>query len=272
MAPQRLKAVLPVSFKHATLSAFQYARRFPRDASDISGMMQLWMEAASAVPYTDNVGGSVVVGLLNMASIDRLLSHIPVVAWDWLNKLPVIPAECAALLPGPTKSVVQTIQQLGSVKLIALYLCIIWSEERKISSDGFSAMGRLIREELGGIGAAGYRKDLIRRLDCVLSQLDLRQARQSLLGNPWDPTVRGYEKLREELLEIDREATKILTGTSSTELSPLLRPLTSVCRISFRLHVRTPSSVPVVAFVTRRSFLRLSMNHYHISKPHSLVR
>jgi len=251
MAPQRSGAVLPVSFRHATLAAFQHGRRFPRDASDIGSMMQLWMEAASAVPYTDNVGGSVVIGLLNMASIDQLLSHIPMVTWDWLNKLPVIPAECAALLPGPTKSVVQAIQQFGGVKLIALYLRVIWSEERKISSDGFSAMGRLIREELGGIGVAGYRKDLILRLDDVLSQLDLRQARQFLLGNPWDPTAgRGYEGLKGELLEVDRETMKILTGTSSTELSPLLRPLTSVCRISLHLHVRTPSSVPIVGFVT----------------------
>jgi len=161
-------------------------------------MMQLWMEAASAVPYTNDVGGNVVMGLLNMASSDKFLSHIPLVAWNWLNKRPVLPPECAALLPMVTESAVQMIHQLGGVKLIASYLHIIWSEERKLQGEGVSVMGRLIREELGGVEAAGYRTDLISRLDYVLLQLGQRQG--ELLGKE------GYEELRRELLKVDKEA------------------------------------------------------------------
>jgi len=168
--------------------------------------MQLWMEAASAVPYTDDVCGSVVVGLLNMASSDELLSHIPLVAWNWLNKRPVLPPECVAPLPRATESVVQTIHQLGGVELIASYLHTIWSEKR-IPWDE-DVMGRLIREELRGIEAVGYRTDLIRRLDYVLLQLGQGQGELLAKGE--------YEELRRELLKVDEEAMKILTGTSSS--------------------------------------------------------
>ena len=208
-ALQHSEAVLPGSFKYATLAAFKYGRKFPRHASDISAIMRLWMKAASALPYTDDVGGSVVVGLLKMASIDQSLSHIPTVAWDWLNKRPVLTPECAALLPGSTKRVIQTIQRLGGVRLIASYLCLIWSEDHEICYSNTSAMHRLIREELGGIGAVGYRTDLIRRVDHVLLQLD-----RSSQGD-WR-TKEKYEKFRRELLEVDEKATKILTGTSSS--------------------------------------------------------
>ena len=204
--PQRLEVVLPVSFEYAILAAFKYGPRFSRDTSDISGMMQLWMKAASAVPYTDDVCGSVVVGLLNMASSDELSSHIPLVFWSWLNKRPVLPPECIALLPEVTESVVQTIHRLGDVELIASYLYIIWSEKRR--PWGQYVMDRLIREELGGIEAAGYRIDLIRRLDHVLLRLDRGQGDLR--------AKEGYEKLRRELLEVDEKATKILTGTSSS--------------------------------------------------------
>ena len=50
------------------------------------------------------------------------------------------------------------------------------------------------------------------------------------------------------------------------QLSPLLRLLThmSVCRMPLHLHVRTPSSLPVVVFVTRCSFLHLPVNSYPV--------
>jgi hypothetical protein len=65
----------------------------------------------------------------------------------------------------------------------------------------------VIREELGGIGAAGHRTDLIRRLDYVLLQLDQGQGcvdpntpigKESLLS-----AKRVYEEFRKELLEAD---------------------------------------------------------------------
>ena len=171
-------------------------------------MMQFWMKAASAVPHTDDVCWSVVVGLLNMASRDELLSHIPMDAWDWLNKRPVLPPECAVLLPDIKESVIQTIQRLGGARLIASYLYLILSEDRCLWYGDMSTMRLLIREELGEIGAAGHRTDLIRRLDHVLLQFDQGQGQQLV--------KQRYEELRRELMEVDEEAMKILTGTSSS--------------------------------------------------------
>ena len=149
-----------------------------------------------------------VTALLNIVSSDRLSPHTPMVAWDWLNRRPVLPPECVALLPKTEVSVVRTIQQLGGVELIVSYLDIVWSEKRGFWYNDIPVMRRLIREELGGIGAAGHRTDLIWRLDCVLLQLDQGQ------GVQWAKW--GYEELRRELLKVDGEATKILAGTLSS--------------------------------------------------------
>ena len=146
-----------------------------------------------------------------------------------MNKRPVLPRECVALLPETVGFAVEEIQQLGDVKFIVSCLHIVWSEWRRLGSDyGYfrapggqriwrrcndtSVMGRLIREELGGIGAAGYRTDLIRRLDHVLLRLDQGQGVSSAKGK--------YEELRRELLEVDKETMKILTGTSSSRHPP----------------------------------------------------
>jgi len=103
----------------------------------IGATMQFWTKAASAFPYTDDVGGSVVVGLLNMTPGDQFLLHMPLVAWGWLNTRPVLPPEFVALLPATEKSMARTIQQLGGAKLIV-------SKEHQPWTGEFSVMGRLI--------------------------------------------------------------------------------------------------------------------------------
>lgn len=182
-------------------------------------MMQFWIKAASALPYTDDVGRSVVDTLLDIASSD-LSPHIPMVAWDWLNKRPVLHPESAAFRPGDMVSVVQMIRELKDVELFASYLRIVWSEWCQLGKYGILVMRHLIREEFGGIGATGYRKDLIRRLDYVLSQLDQGQGciyPNTSIGKVSLSLLKSeYEELGRELLEMDEEAMKILTGTSSS--------------------------------------------------------
>jgi len=227
------QAVLPISFKYTTLAAFQHKHWYLEHASDISAMMQFWMKATSALPYTDDVCGSVVTALLNIASNDRLSPHTPMVAWDWLNRRPVLPPECVALFSGTVKYALEKVQQLGDTKLVVSCLHIFWSEWRQLRTKGrfwgpwghaffedIDIMRRLIREELGGIGAAGYRTDLVRRLDCILLRLEQGQGVPSAKG--------GYEELRRELLEMDEEATKILTGTSSS-CHPFAYRFTCLC-------------------------------------------
>ena len=189
-------------------------------------MMQSWIKAASSLPYTDDVCGSVVTALLGIASIRELSLHIPMAAWDWLNKRPVLPPECVALLPSTARAVVEEIQRLRDVKLIVSCLHILWSEWRRFGfgpesfrdpnspwCDDTIFMRQLIWKELGGIGAAGYRTDLIRRLGHVLLQLDQGYG---MLSEKW-----RYDGLRGGLLEIDERAMEILTGTSSSRHPPL---------------------------------------------------
>ena len=168
-------------------------------------MMQFWIKAASALPYTDDVGGSVVTTLLSIASSD-LSPHIPMVAWDWLNKRPVLDHE--SLRPQTIGFTVHTIRQLREIKLIVSYLYTVWSEWHQLSYHDRPAICSFIREELSGIGATGHRTDLIRRLDYVLLQLDQGKGALQARGE--------YEELRRELLKVDEEAMKILTGMSSS--------------------------------------------------------
>ena len=165
--------------------------------------MQFWMAAASALPYTNDVGRRVVDTLLQMAGERKLQPHIPVLAWDWLKKRPVLTSWCLGEYPGTTENVVQMVRKLGDVGLITSYLFIVWSEGNDIFPRGFQAMLRLIKEELSGIGAAGYRSDLIQRLDDILSQFE-----------PGSSHQQQYEELRAVLLEVDEEAMKTLDGMS----------------------------------------------------------
>jgi hypothetical protein len=129
------------------------------------------------------------------------------VAWDWLNKRPTLPPECLALLSRYVGRTLQKIRQRGDIGLIASCLHIVWSEWCNVWDNDVSMMHRVIREELGGVGAAGHRTELVRRLDHVLSQLGQGQGcvdpntpigRESLLS-----AKRVYEEFRKELLEAD---------------------------------------------------------------------
>jgi len=194
-----LESVLPVSLKYAILDAFRHDYCFLQYARNIDAMMKLWMAAASALPYSDDVGQSVVDALLQMAENDQLLPHIPVCAWDWLKKRPLLGPECRGLdLAG--HGAIQTVRKRRDVELITSYLFVVWSEWRELRHWGYRAMPDLIREELSGIGAVGHRADLIQRLDYVQSK--------------WRIYDEWYEELRTALLEVDKEATKTLTGMS----------------------------------------------------------
>ncbi|KAF9644081.1 hypothetical protein BDM02DRAFT_3122143 [Thelephora ganbajun] len=162
-------------------------------------MMRLWMATASAVPYTEDIGRSVVTALFGMAFLNLLRPHIPVPAWDWLKKRPVL--DRSGFNRGTRSDVMQMVRELQDVELIASYLFVVWSESTDLWLADCSTMMTLIREELCGIEAVGYRADLIQRLDYVLSQL-----------GSWSYTKRWYEEFRTALLEVDEEAMNTLIG------------------------------------------------------------
>lgn len=195
-------AALPISLEYATLSAFQCGNSYLKYGSDAGVMVQRWIVAASRLPDTDEVCRSVVDTLLQIAHREELRPHIPVIAWEWLKKRPVLRRGSRALLFGGFYEVPQTVQTLGDIGITTSYLSVIWSEWNDLEFNDCKGMQRLIREELNGIRAVGCRADLIQRLDHVLSQLGER-----------DPS-RQYERFRRELLELDEEVTMILASMS----------------------------------------------------------
>lgn len=139
--------------------------------------------------------------LFEMAESDALSPHIPVQAWEWLNKRPIICPSYRGLSYGLSEPVVRVVQGLGDIDLMVSYLLVVFSKRGHLWSEGALAMHRLIREELSGIGLAGYRADLIHQLDYVLSQ----RGWKFWTGSFAFPGMKErYEKLRWELLEVDR--------------------------------------------------------------------
>lgn len=194
-SPVSLKRVAILASPHLTWRNFTYDKH----------TIQLWGAAASTVPYTHDIGQSVVGTLLLIKSLDSLRPHIPVGVWSWLNKRPSLPPICAGRSLGTELSSVQTVRKLGDIEILTSYLLLVWSEWDGILS-GFEEMCTSIKEDFGVVGMGYHRRELLQRLNHVLGQLDyLRQYRPNLHGTHIWWVEAQYEKLREILLEVDGE-------------------------------------------------------------------
>ena len=194
----------PVSAKAAAMLVFPHMSPLYMIGRD--SIIRLWAAAASVVPYTDEIAQSVVVMLLRFASLDYLQPRIPVDMWSWLNRRPLLPLDCAARRQGGERDAVQTIRALGDIKTLTSYLHLVWSECNMIYPGALEEMCVSIREDFAGIQAEYHRKDLLRRLDHILEQLDLgldhlRQHEPSLSEHDIRRMKRGYGRLKEVLLE-----------------------------------------------------------------------
>ena len=184
-------------------------------------MVARWAAAASAVPYTEEVGQFVVDTLLQIASVDSLRPHIPSDIWGWLNKRPSLPPVCRGRSPGTREGVVCQVRELGDIAIIKSYLLLVWSEWEGLPSDrGFAEMCALVREDFSGIGMGRHREDLIERLDHVLGQLNrgleyLQRHRPSLRERNIQRAKEKHGGLKRVLLEVDREAMDVLARTPS---------------------------------------------------------
>ena len=242
LVAQFLEVVLPISLKYAVLDAFRHQRWFLYHTSDIGTMMQLWTTAIFVLPRTTSVSRGVVDTLLRMAYDDELRPHIPVVAWDWLKERPILDDECWGLRLEIKHPVIQAVRELRDPELITSYLAIVWSERTDFDDRICRVMFGLIVEELSGIGAIGYRADLIKRLDDVLSQLNSEYA-----VDFW--RKRRYGELMQALLVVDAQTMKILTGTSRRAIALFcLLAYMWTSRMSLYLLVCASTSVPVVVY------------------------
>jgi len=218
-------------------------------------MVTRWAAAAAKIPYTEEVGQSVVDALLHIASVDSLRPHIPVGIWAWLKRRPSLPPECSGRSKGSERDVVCHIRALGDIEVLESYLVLVWSEWDPILSDGFVEICTSIREDFGGIGMEHYREDLIKRLDHVLGEFTSNAGIVSAMfprfkiHNFSCMSLRAKEqcrKLKNVLLEVDREAMNVLARTPPS-LIPFTRSTdTNTHRIPLDFHVRSASPMPVV--------------------------
>ena len=172
-------------------------------------MISQWATAVSAVPYTEEVGQSVANALLRIASTGVLQPHIPIDVWAWLEKVPSLPPKCVGRIEGGEGHVVHYVRALGDIKILKSYLLLIWSEWESPVADGVSEMCTSIRSDFSGIGMRDHRKDLIKRLDHILGQLDrglgyLRQHKPWMNEWSFQQAREQYRMLRGVLLEVDR--------------------------------------------------------------------
>jgi len=212
-----------------------------------------WVAAVSAVPYTEEVGQSVVDALLQIAGNCFLQPYIPIGVWSWLNGRPLLPYVCWGRRLGGHRDVVQAVRALGDSEILTSYLIIVWSDllQNPFHSKGFAEMCMSIRVDLEGIGVGRHREDLIRQLDYISEQLrwhrDYEDYPGILVGTARERKDQSY-KLRRVLLEVDREAAETLSRVSPMLICFCL--LTATCllsRIPLDLHVFPASSISLIS-------------------------
>ena len=178
-----------------------------------------WAAAVRETPYSEAVGQSVVDVMLQIAYNTTLRRHIPIEIWAWLKKEPSLPPVCRGRFWGTYSRVIRYVQRLGDVEILKSYLLLVLSEWDPVHSTEADIS---ISKEFGGIGMWSHREALIKRLDHVLGELD-RGLEHFQQHQPQDqePDIefrkKQYENLREELLEVDREAMKPLFRKSQNQ-------------------------------------------------------
>ena len=191
------------------------------DGSYARGAVDRWAVAALATPYSEEVGQSVVDTLLQIAHQNFIRSHVPIEIWVWLKRRPSLPPVCRGRFYGTATPVVRYIRRLGDIELLKSYLLLVWSEWNLLYASGHTTMELAIREKFCGIEMWRHREDLTQRLDYVLGQLDrgveyLREHNPYIRDDHIADASFQYEQLKEILAEVDREAMKTLSRTSSS--------------------------------------------------------
>lgn len=156
-----------------------------------------WAEAAEAIPYTEEIGRSTIDTLLQIAAVDLLRPHIPIELWTWLKKRPSFPPVFHGLLAGGHADTVASIRRLQDIDLFKSYFLLVWTDKFKPHASAIHEMRSLISEKFGGSGMAGHREDLLKRLDCILEEVD--QMPESVFQQK---AKRRYTKLKDALLDL----------------------------------------------------------------------
>ena len=192
----------------ALISPYQYWSSFGEGEKQADR----WATAVLAVPYTEEVGRSVVDTTLQIASEDSLRPRIPIGVWALFKEQPSLPPTCPGRSSGTKPDVIRCVRGLGDFEILKSYFLLVWSEWEHPQADRVNAMEISIREDFGGTGMGQHREDLVQRLDHVLGELDRGLEYFKLRTTAFDSeddirgAKEGYAKLKNVLLEVERDA------------------------------------------------------------------
>ena len=178
-----------------------------------------WTVAVSEVPETEEIGESVVDSLLQLSDNSSLRAHIPAETWAWMKKVPSLPPVCHGRTVGSWPEIVRHVRGLGDVEILKSYFLLVWSEWDYLYYPGLEEMEISVQEDFAGIEMWGHREDLNRRLDYVRGQLDrgleyLKQHDPRIDQYHIRTALERYGRVKEVLMEVDREAMRALTRAS----------------------------------------------------------
>ena len=162
-----------------------------------------WAKAASTIPYTEEVGASVVDALFQIAWVDILRPHIPTDIWSLLKKRPPLPPMYDGLAKGGNEHIVVHVRGLRDIDILKSYFLLVWAPRYSPDSDCAHAMETSIREDFGGVEMEQHRKDLLERLDYILPKVDrwIESAHDEALI-AFKDQKKYYRKLRDALIEV----------------------------------------------------------------------
>lgn len=211
-----------------------------------------WATAVLNVPYTKEVGQSVVDATLQIASHNFLRPHIPIKVWALFKKQPPLSPICLGRSNGNEPDIIKHVRGLGDLEILKSFLLLVWSEWDRISSSGLDMMKMLIQEDFCGIGMAQHQQDLLQRLDYILGEFG-RGPEYFQWHTMWsfdfikariEYTKQQYGELRDVLLEVQREAVKKTLTCMSPSLSlPVSKFILMAVVQGTTQHVPCPSHV-----------------------------
>ena len=187
--------------------------------ADRESLTTLWATATLAVPYTEEIGRSVVDALLHVSGTSFLRSRVPVGIWRWLEKQPYLPPQCRGRTAGGQGDVIRHVRALGDIKIFKSFLLLVWSEWDTPWPSDFLGTRAIIMEDFGGVEMREHREDLIKHLDHVLEQLNqgsryLQKQKPRVSSWIFQQAKEEYTKIREVLLEVDKGVVGTRSRTS----------------------------------------------------------
>ena len=189
-----------------------------QDGLNNKNAIDRWAAAASAVPYSEEVGQSVINTLFRILMQYPLRPLIPIKMWAWLKNPPSLPPLYWGISYGFWGYFVGYVRGLGDIEIYKAYLLLFWSEWNFLWPVDFMEMVVSMREDFGGIGMWYHRDDLIKHLGNVQGELDrgleyFKQRQEFITNESLQERKERYERLESILLEVDGGAMKILTRT-----------------------------------------------------------